>query len=136
MIYLHSSVEGRKQIQWNLSIPHERGVLNASIWGTSRKILRSPFWILFIRSFFKRVSKKYMISWFVNIFDPIFGIYGIFYDQCYPSLDPKMLFCGWNIELKLQFLMYLAKWRKWDIKRSPITKRMQCHNLERFSQEF
>ena len=28
-----------------------RGVLNASIWGTSRKILRSPFWILFIRSF-------------------------------------------------------------------------------------
>ena len=43
---------------------------------------------------FKRVSKKYMMSWFMNIFDPIFGIYGIFYDKCYPSLDPKMFFCG------------------------------------------
>ena len=58
---------------------------------------------------FKRVSKKSMMSWFMKIFYPIFGIYGTFYDLCYASLDPKMFSRGGNIELKYQFLMYLGK---------------------------
>ena len=42
---------------------------------------------------FKWVFKIYMMSRFMTIFDPIFRIYGIFYDICYPFLDPKVPFC-------------------------------------------
>ena len=41
---------------------------------------------------FKRVSKKYMMSWFMNIFDPIFGMYGTFMTYATHLWTQKCLF--------------------------------------------
>ena len=65
---------------------------------------------------FKRVTKKYMMLRSKMTFDPVFGIFGIFYDLIYPLIDPKVPFCSYKIWSKLPFLMDLEKGRKWALR--------------------
>ena len=53
-----------------------------------------------------------MITRSVMTFDPIFRIFGIFYDLRYHFYVLKVSFCSKNIETKMPFLLWLAKWRK------------------------
>ena len=64
---------------------------------------------------FMQDLKKYMMQRSTTWFDPVFVIFGIFYNQCYLVRDPKMSFCIQNFEPKFQFLMYFYKWWKWAL---------------------
>ena len=49
-----------------------------------------PLWEISLSQVFRRVFKKYMMCRLWTTFDPIFGIYGIFYDQWDPLQGVKV----------------------------------------------
>ena len=65
-------------------------------------------------------------------FCPIFGIFEIFYDQCYLVLDKNVPVFGHNIESKLQFFDALRKMPIIGNLSTQNTKLVYLHHQVRF----
>ena len=107
----HRCFLGSIWLQWILTVPNDHGN-----WENQYEIRLTWFhWANFeicLSQDFKRVLKKYLMPRSRMTFDPIFGIFGIFYDLCYPLFDQKVPIYGWNIVSKLHFFDVLRKMQK------------------------
>ena len=88
----HRCFLGSIWLQWILTVPNDHGN-----WENQYEICLTWFhWANFeicLSQDFKRVLKKYLMPRSRMTFDPIFGIFGIFYDLCYPLFDQKVPIC-------------------------------------------